>query len=346
LKTDDALAAEAAVEAKLAEAGADQVRRSGVFTEAPEAAPDTGTPAEVQRDEQGRFAAAEQPEAEAPGNVAEENQAEAVEADPAVANFLAKYGGDVDKALQGAVNLQRKAGEQSNELGELRRMVDELSQLRESIQANQQPQQQYLDQGTVDWFDQQVMSNPQGALEWARQQGNQILVQRGLDTWKDFDPYGAASYRNDLQLAAMRDHLAQQRAQQAQLPKDAAVSLALQNVRSRNPEFASFDEVLGSTLERYPFVAQQLKAAADSGDPSLLEGAIETAYGLARGDTLSAALRAGATPDETSTTTGVAVPATSEDREPEPAPPSATDLFRQQFREEADRQRNGIWTAH
>ena len=68
----------------------------------------------------------------------------------------------VNKALAGAVHLQRKAGEQSNEVGELRRMVEELGQLRESIQQGQQ-REPVMDQATVDWFDEQAAINPYGA---------------------------------------------------------------------------------------------------------------------------------------------------------------------------------------
>ena len=344
-----------AVEAKLAEAGADQVRRFS-FDQAPEAAPETGTPAEEvsaeiperTRDERGRFAAAEQPEVaepEAQGEVA----AETPTVDPDVAKFLAKYGGDVDKALQGAVNLQRKAGEQSNEVGELRQLVEQLSTLNNSIsQAQAQPQPQYVDQGTIDWFDQQVYDNPNQAVELARQQGNSILFQRGLAAWKEIAPADYAVYVNELrnqQYFGQIQQQLQQQQQQAQLPQDAQINLALSNVLNRNPEFTTYSDVLDSTMEKYPYAAKLLNAATQSGDSAQIEGAIETLYSLARGDTLYSALRAGDTPEDSTTTAQVAVPQTSETREA-PAEPTAEDEFRQAFRQEAERQTRGVWTAH
>ena len=354
MKTDEAMAAEQAVEAKLSEAGADQIRRHS-FGDAPEAAPDMGTPAETvsdrPRNERGQFAPVE---TEAPAEevaAEEEPETEIVsEIDP-VQKYLAKYGGDKDKAIAAAVEAQRQLGRQSTEVGDLRAqnaeyeaLIQELQGLRSDIA--QTRANQPVDQGTVDWFDQQVMTNPQGALEWARQQNNQILMQRGLDTWKEFDPYGAASYRNDVQLAALQERMAQERQAAAQLPVDASVNLALQNVRSRNPEFASFDEAIGTTLGRHPWLQAQLQNAANSGDPSQLEGVIETVYGLARGDTLYNALQSGTTPDSTTTTADVAVPATSEAHGEVAPEPTAQDVFRAQFREEAERQNKGIWVAN
>lgn len=335
------------VEAKLAEAGADQVRRHS-FEEAPEAAPSEGTPAEQVteratervRNERGQFAARE-PEAEAPEN-AEEVSDDAPAVDPNIEKFLAKYGGDVDKALEGAVNLQKQAGQQSNELGELRQLVEQLAQ--HQIQQQNQPQPQYVDQGTVDWFDQKMYENPNQTIEWARQQGNAMLFQRGLDAWKEADPYSASVYTNELRNQQIRAEMEQKFQQQQQLPQDAQVNLALQNVRSRNPEFASLDDALEGTIQKYPYAAAALDAAANSGDPAQLEGAIETLYALARGDTLYSALRSGATPEDSTTTADVAVPTTSESREA-PAPPSKTDQFKEAFRQEAERQNRGVWVA-
>jgi hypothetical protein len=333
----DALAAEQAVEAKLAEAGADTLRRP-TFGETPEAAPE-GTPDDSQaRNELGQYTTTEAETADVP-----EAPAEVVpQGDPAVAAFLNKYGGDVDKALEGAVHLQRKSGAQSNELGDLRRMVDELSNLSASIQAQTQAPQ--MDQATVDWYDQQVMDNPPQALEWARQQGNQMLVQRGLSVWKEIDPYEAAVYTNRLDNQALAAQVQAQMRQQAQLPLDATVNLALQNVRGRNPQFANYDDALEATLGRHPFAAKALEQAASSGDPAQIEGAIETLYSLAVGDTLQTLALAGPEGSDTTTTQDVATPTVSETRDPTPEP-TTTDRFKEAFRQEADRMRKGVWVA-
>ena len=346
---------ESAVEAKLSEFGADQIRRPS-FTDAPEAAPaDQGTPVEEvaaqPRNELGQFAGQEpDTTAEAP---AEETASESDVLDPALQSYLKKYGDPNDpatreKALQAAVHAQRRLGELGNELGqerqantEYQQMIAELQGIREAV--SQQPQAP-LDQATVDWFDQAVMQNPHQAMAWAQQQGNQMLVQRGLDTWKEVDPYGAATYRSDLQFQQYQQDVEKRLQAAQQLPVDANVNMALQAVRTRNPGFISYDEALADTLERYPYQAQQLQTAAASGNRDQLEGAIETLYALAERDTLRSLALSGEAPEQTTSTEQVATPTTSETREPAPEP-SPLDEFRAAFKQEADHQRRGVWVA-
>ena len=339
-----------AVEAKLAEVGADQIRRHS-FEDAPEAAPDEGTPAETvsadqARNELGQFVGEQQPEPPEEEVQTAEVPTETPNGDPAVAAFLQKYGGDVDKALAGAVHLQRKAGEQSNELGDLRAMVNELTQLRETVQADYRQRQANapLDQGTVDWFDEQLMQNPQGAVEYARQQGNNMLFQRGLSQWKEMQPYEAAVYTNNLNNQAMYQQMQQQAAAASQVPADANMHMALQNVRASHPEYVNYDDAIAATLEKYPHRAKAVEAAYASGDRQQLEGELETLYALAQRDTLASMALTGNAPDNTTASVDVVEPTVSETHEPQPEL-STTDIFRQQFKEAAEREAKGIWVA-
>jgi hypothetical protein len=202
-----------------------------------------------------------------------------------------------------------------------------------------------LDQGTVDWFDEQAMNNPQGMVEWARQQGNQPLLMRGLQAWKEIDPYGAAVYTTNIQSEQRFAQLEQQISQQQKLPGDAATNLALQNVLNRHPEYTSFSDVLGDAIASRPHLQAQLQQAVGTGDPSQIEGIIETAYGLARGDTLYQALQAGATPETTQSMTDVVEPSTSTSHDP---PPEKTPVesWKEQFRQEAERRAKGVWVAN
>ena len=346
MKSDEALAAEQAMESKLSEAGLDQVRRVGVMSEA---APDLGTPAEVvqadgqPRNDQGQFASLEESEVEAPA-VTEEPQAETQESqDPAVAALLQKYGGDVNKALEGAVHLQRKAGQQSNEVGELRRMVDELSEIKTSIAQGQQ-QQPVMDQATVDWFDQQTLENPYGMAEYARQQNNGILMQRALSTWKDIDPYQAAVYTNNLQNEEQARQFEEKISKLQQLPMDASINVALTNVQSRHPELVAYSDAIEATMEKYPSAARAVQYAAESNNAGELEAAIETLYGLAQGDTLRQLALTGPAPDSTTTSQEVAAPTISESHESQPEL-TGEQRFREAFRQEAEQQRRGVFVA-
>ena len=344
-----------AVEAKLAEAGADQVRRHS-FSDAPEAAPQ-GTPAETvdadsgnaqPRNELGQFASQEPPASEAE---VEDPQAEETPSgqDPAVQALLNKYGGDVHKALNAAVHAQRRLGELGNELGQTRQenaeyeaMIQELRGLREDFAT--QRQDQPLDQGTIDWFDQQAYENPLGMAEYARQQNNNVLLQRALGIAKEVSPADYAVYVNNLNNQQFYSQVQQEIQQAKQVPVDSNIHLALNNVRAAHPEYVNYDDALQTTFERHPFVAKALEQAVASGDRQQIEGAIETAYSLAVGDTLSKLALTGEAPETATSQTEVATPTTSETREPAPQP-SATDQFRALFNQEAERQRRGVWVA-
>lgn len=332
----DALEAEQAVEAKLAEAGADSIRRPS-FDETPEAAASVEeTPAEPARNALGQFITTD-------GPLADETADEEVvqdATDPAVAAYLARHGGDINKAVKTAAHQAALAARQGTEVGELRRIVEELATTQQQQAQQQQPQ--YVDQATVDWFDEQVMTNPVQALEWARQQQNPLLVQRGLSVWKEMDPYEASVYNNSLQNQALAAQFQQQLSQQAQLPLDATVNLALQNVRGRNPQFANYDDALEATLAKHQFARQALEQAANSGDPQQIEGAIETLYSLAVGDTLQSLALTPSSGGDTVTAQDVVTPTVSETRDPAPEL-SDTDKFKQAFRQESERQRLGAW---
>lgn len=337
-----------AVEDKLADIGFGKDR-----IDVRQAAPDEGTPVEhVQADEPlrnelGQFAT-DQPEAEAvePTGEPQEEVAEPPlsSQDPAVAALLQKYGGDVNKALQGAVHLQRKSGEQSNEVGELRRMVDELSQLREGMQQQNQQQPQ-MDQATVDWFDQQVLENPYGMAEYARQQNNPILMQRALSTWKEMAPYEASVYTNELRLQEQRQQFEERMTKVQQLPMDSAINVALTNVRSNNPQYANYDDGIAAAMEKYPSAARAVQVAAESGNRAELEASIETLYGLAIGDTLQQIALTGPAPDSTTTTQDVAAPAVSEPHGETPAPLTPTEQMKAAMNEEIANRSRGVFVA-
>ena len=353
MKSDEALAAEQAVEAKLAEAGLDTVRRHS-FEEAPEAAPvETDTAAETEdrpRNELGQFTTTEpEAEEEIPADEQVTEEVAPTGQDPAVAALLAKYGGNVEKALEAAVHAQRKLGQQSSEVGDLRARTAEQDAIIAELQGLRQDFAQSrsnmpLDQGTIDWFDQQAYENPYAAAEMARQQNNNVLFQRALGIMKETAPGDYAVYVNNLENQRFRAEI-EQKIQQAQnLPVDATVNLALQNVRNRNPQFANYDDAIEQTLQRHPFAARALEQATQSGEAAQIEGAIETLYSLAVGDTLQALALQAPTPEAETTAAEVAVPSVAETRDPPPEPTN-TDRFREAFRQEAERQRNGAWVA-
>lgn len=334
---EKAIAAEQAVEAKLAEAGAGEVRRHQF---ADTAAPEEGTPAEPApderpRDEQGRFTAEETAQ-EAPEA---EEEAPAPEGDPAVATVLSKYGSDPEKLAQAYAALQVKLGEQASELGQHRQqsgeyqaLLQEITQLKATLGQQQYP----VD---TDWFDQQILDNPYQTLEEARARGDVNLMRRGIQTWKETDPFAASQYVTDLRIQEARDEL-EQRFQNPPVSGEAQMQTALVNVLGQHQEFNQYADALNGVIARYPGVAQGL-----TGTLQEKEAAIEVLFALAERDTLRALALGGQTPAEPHAETQVATPTTSETRE-EPPAKTGTDLFREQFKEEADRLTRGGFVAH
>lgn len=319
--SDQALAAERGLEEKLATLGLDELRRPGGPDSAGEAEPEP-VAEEAPAPE---LEPAPEPEPEA-APVADET------GDPAIAAYLKKYDGDINKALQAGAQAQRRIGEMKTEVGqtreqneELQRVVDEVAQLKDQL--SQQRTQVPVDQATANWFDEQVIQNPMAAMEWARQQGNQILVQRGIQTWKELDPYGAARYENALDMQALRQELTTQR------PSDESIEIqsALSEVLARHPEFVQYTDDLPALLEERPYDARGL-----SGSLQEKVAALQTLFELAERKTLRSLALANAT--DPAAPAEVAVPTVSEDRpEEEAPPPSGVDVFREQFADEAKR---------
>lgn len=328
MKSDEAIAAEQALEAKLQAGGLDQIRRQPSFDE-PEAV-ELATPTE----------SAEEIQAEEPV-AAEVTVAEPQEGDPVAAAVLAKYDNDPAKLAQAYAEIQKKMGQQGQELGEHRQQSAEYERVSAELEAIKQrldtpaPQPQYVDQATADWYDQQVIDNPVQALEWARTNNN-LLFQRGIATWKDFDPYAASQYATHLQIETAKAEMEQRYTQQ---PKQGGgVNDALANVFARNPEYNQYASDLSTVMEGNKFAADAYTAAVQSGNQQQIEGAITTLFRLAEADTLRAIALSGGTPAEGTSATEVATATTSTEHPGEAAPPpSGVDVFRQQFREEAQR---------
>lgn len=327
---------EVSVEEKLASAGADAIRSRSAATETVEEMLVTERP----RDEQGRFAA------ETVADTVEQTPAETVTEtpnvpiqdtqDPAISAYLQKYGGDVNKALQAAVSAQRKLGEQSTEIGESRRVIEELSAIREQLAQN--APQPTIDQPTVDWFDQQVMENPARALEWAANQKNTLLLERGVSIWKDTDPYGAAMYAANLQRQQDRAEFERRFNEIQQAPVNDRVATSLNNILASHGEYVQYADGIENTIQKYPAAGDAFRSAVESGDQTKIEGALETLFALSERDTLRALALTGQTPADTTSITQVATQTETPEAHGEETPePTPQDDFRAAFAQEAAR---------
>lgn len=120
--------------------------------------------------------------------------------------------------------LQSMEGRRSQELGELRKTVEQLA---ERMPEDDDDSYVPMDQSTVSWFDTLMEENPVQAMEWARNNDSSgTYYNRGMSIWFDSNPAQAATYQNavianalreefDERLATQTKPLEQQAAQQA-----------------------------------------------------------------------------------------------------------------------------------
>lgn len=324
--SDAADAARMALEEKLAGAGLDNIRRVEMTPATQEVTPVVEEPVEEQTEEV--VSTPEEP-------IAPEVTPPVPEGDPVSASVLAKYGNDPVKLAQAHAELQKKLGEQGSELGEQRQRAAEHEQMRaelDELKARQQAPAPYVDQATVDWFDQATFDNPHGAVEWARSNNNPLLFQRGLATWKEQDPFAASQYATSLQIENAKAEMEQRLATRGAADDGSQMQLALSSVLGQHPEFGQYANDLESVISRYPGVAAGLRGSQED-----KQSAIETLFALAERDTLKSIALSGPTP-ETASTQQVVTATTSQDHpEQEEQVSSPLDEFRQQFADEAKR---------
>lgn len=105
--------------------------------------------------------------------------------------LFTKYGGDIDKALAALEESQAFIGKQSDELGELRQLRDEMSQFRGEISSKIQSSQ-------IDW-DAYIAESPQAAAETAVSLGDGEKLVDALRAWAEEDPISPVLYLQGLQ---------------------------------------------------------------------------------------------------------------------------------------------------
>jgi hypothetical protein len=119
--------------------------------------------------------------------------------------YLDKYDGDVEKALAAAVDAQALVGRQGQELGELRRTVEErMGQVEQTVRAATTPQ--YDPDELAGWF----AENPTRIPEVARTafyQGNDALMDAAIEAWEDVDKLGARRFDRDVAVARARQEI-------------------------------------------------------------------------------------------------------------------------------------------
>ena len=197
-----------------------------------------------------------------------------IELTPELEEYLAKYNGDLGAALRAAQESQSLIGRQGNELGDVRR---ELEQLRQQL-VNQPVQQP--------WFPYQndLDENPQGLVMEALERGDGATMTRALRAWAALGPeesFEATMFANQLS-EYQRQAEAQAAAQQPQdtlAPASSDITEAMQGVLSRHPDAREYADQVGALQESFPTLREELHY----GDPAQQARAFEQLLVIAKG---------------------------------------------------------------
>lgn len=165
-----------------------------------------------------------------------------------------RFAGDPAKLAQSYRELERKLGDQGNQLG------TEVARLRQELESFQAPPQQAP---SLDAFDQQVELDPQNAVIWALQSGQGQLADRAMRYWFDVDPMAASDFREEMRLQARMNEM-QQRMMPVMAPAiaqstNARFSQAWAQVETQYPEINN------------PGVAERMLEVGEA-NPRLLRG--------------------------------------------------------------------------
>jgi len=160
--------------------------------------------------------------------------------DPDVQAVLEKYQGDPVKALKAAAEAQKLIGSQGKELGELRQLIEE------RLPAEEEPSLD-INQGTVDWFDEQIDANPQGAAAWALQNDpTGTLYDRAMDAWYEMPGQArrAAQFERAMDAQKIQELVREQTAPLAEQQSKMDLAAALDRAKQLVPELVNYGEAI------------------------------------------------------------------------------------------------------
>lgn len=153
--------------------------------------------------------------------------------DPDVQSFVSKHGGDLEKALKSAAHQESLVGRLGNEVGELRRMVEQRQQPVRPVGNAPDPEE-----------------NPQQAAIWALETNDQGLYDRAMESWYDYSPREASRFERALEIQALEQKLSQSFAPVVQSTQQQTQAQQLaQAQRDLTAKYEDFTQVVGTATE-------------------------------------------------------------------------------------------------
>jgi hypothetical protein len=178
--------------------------------------------------------------------------------------------GSVENALAELKRSRETVGRQGNEIGELRRMV-------EDVQARQnEPEPRKLDSRELEDLD------PSQAVQIAWENGDNIALQRYFHEWEQENPQQAYAWRTDRQIEEMRKEFQTELQKVTEPLKEHTTNQtyqqALQGLLARYPDMQQMQTGMVGVLNQNPFLTKAL----ESGSPEEKVQALEATYHIAR----------------------------------------------------------------
>lgn len=198
--------------------------------------------------------------------------------DPEIEGFLAKYDGDLNKALRGALEAQKQIGRQGSELGELRKLESKIDELQQLVNAKASaPAFDHTNYGAL------IEQDPRKAAMVARDNENWDAMAAAVDAWREEDPFEASVFLtttvNQVELKSLREEY-EKRLTGLAAPTPAASSdeQEVAKVLQAHPDLEKFLPVIGQIAQERPL----LSGALQNGSPAEKADALETLYLIAR----------------------------------------------------------------
>lgn len=196
--------------------------------------------------------------------------------DPDVEAFLAKYDGDLGKALKGAVEASKTLGRQGTELGELRKLQQQMEELKTTVaESARRPAH-----APIDWASAIERDPEQAAFEAVRRRDPDALV-AACSAWGEDEPFKASAFLSNQFNEWRMETLAMEFQSSRNDAPDAVSSTEEQEVAKvleKHPDLEKFLPAIGEIAKERPLLRQTL----ESGTPQQKATALEDLYLLAR----------------------------------------------------------------
>jgi hypothetical protein len=236
-------------------------------------------PADRPRNPDGTFAAAGEPEPAA-------ESAEPTDTPDETQLILGKFRTQ-DELAAAYSELEQFKGRQAQEIGDLRRLVEE----RLPAQQEPQPQPQYAYDEVADWASTLPPTQLPAVAQQAFQQGNRVVEAAVLEQWKEHDRGSALQFEQDAAAHRAAQLIQAQQAQQTQA--QTTVTQTAQQFVEQHPDFQDLRPVMEQIAQEpaHAYIGRLLA----SNDPQMQLDGVNLLYDKAKGRTQSDNLNARST---------------------------------------------------